>query len=102
MLATSHLPCNHNGTDGSRRATITGTPQGGILSSLLSNIAMSVLDEHFPQKWEAPGPEWTRAIRRRAGEPVMRLVRYADDFVVMVHGTRRFTGKRRRHQRGVL
>ena len=74
--------------DGSRRATITGTPQGGILSPLLANIALSVLDEHFAQKWEALGPEWTRVKRRRAGEPVMRLVRYADDFVVMVHGTR--------------
>ena len=74
--------------DASRRATITGTPQGGILSPLLANIALSVLDEHFTQKWEALGPEWTRAKRRRAGEPTMRLVRYADDFVVMVHGTR--------------
>ena len=74
--------------DGSRRATITGTPQGGILSPLLANIALSVLDEHFTQKWEALGPSWTRAKRRRAGEPTMRLVRYADDFVVMVHGTR--------------
>jgi len=54
----------------------------------LANIALSVLDEHFAAKWAALGPEWTRAKRRRAGEPVMRLVRYADDFVVMVHGTR--------------
>ena len=74
--------------DGSRRATITGTPQGGILSPLLANIALSILDEHFTQRWEALGPEWTRVKRRRAGEPTMRLVRYADDFVVMVHGTR--------------
>ena len=74
--------------DGVRRETITGTPQGGILSPLLANIALSVLDEHFTAKWEALGPAWTRAKRRRAGEPVMRLVRYADDFVVMVHGTR--------------
>ncbi len=74
--------------DASRRATITGTPQGGILSPLLANIALSVLDEHFTQKREALGPEWTRAKRRRAGEPTMRLVCYADDFVVMVHGTR--------------
>jgi len=74
--------------DGAWRDTITGTPQGGILSPLLANIALSVLDEHFTRKWEALGPEWTRAKRRRAGEPVMRLVRYADDFVVMVHGTR--------------
>jgi RNA-directed DNA polymerase len=55
---------------------------------LLANIALSVLDEHFAAKWEALGPEWTRAKRRRAGTPVMRLVRYADDFVVMVYGTR--------------
>lgn len=73
--------------DGSRRETITGTPQGGILSPLLANIALSVLDEHFTRKWEALGPEWTRAKRCRAGEPAMRIVRYADDFVVMVRGT---------------
>jgi len=70
------------------RETITGTPQGGILSPLLANIALSTLDEYFTAKWEALGPYWTRAKRRRAGEPAMRLVRYADDFVVMVHGTR--------------
>ena len=73
---------------GVNRQTVTGTPQGGILSPLLANIALSVLDEHFTRKWEALGPSWTRAKRRRAGEPTMRLVRYADDFVVMVHGTR--------------
>ena len=33
--------------DGLNRETITGTPQGGILSPLLANIALSVLDEHF-------------------------------------------------------
>lgn len=74
--------------EGVSRETITGTPQGGILSPLLANIALSILDEHFTSKWEALGPYWTRATRRRAGEPAMRLVRYADDFVVMVHGTR--------------
>ena len=75
--------------DKTSRETITGTPQGGILSPLLANIALSVLDEHFTQKWESLGPDWTRSKRRRAGEPVMRLIRYADDFVVLVHGTRR-------------
>jgi RNA-directed DNA polymerase len=69
------------------RKTITGTPQGGILSPLLANIALSVLDEHFTRKWEELGPEWTRIKRRRAGRPVMRLIRYADDFVVLVAGT---------------
>lgn len=72
--------------DGKARETITGTPQGGILSPLLANIALSVLDEHFVQKWEALGPSWRRAKLRRTGVPAMRLVRYADDFVVLVHG----------------
>ena len=74
--------------EGANRETITGTPQGGILSPLLANIALSMLDEHFAQRWEALGPAWTRAKLRRAGVPAMRLVRYADDFVVMVAGTR--------------
>ncbi len=74
--------------DGKARATITGTPQGGILSPLLANIALSVLDDHFVAKWEALGPYWQRAKLRRAGVPAMRLVRYADDFVVMINGQR--------------
>jgi RNA-directed DNA polymerase len=74
--------------EGLDRTTITGTPQGGVLSPLLANIALSVLDEHFARKWEALGPTWTRAKHRRAGVPAMRVVRYADDFLVMVNGTR--------------
>ena len=74
--------------EGLNRETITGTPQGGILSPLLANIALSVLDEHFAHKWEALGPDWTRAKHRRQGGAVSRLVRYADDFVVMVAGKR--------------
>jgi RNA-directed DNA polymerase len=73
--------------DGVSRKTITGTPQGGVLSPLLANIALSVLDEHFTRKWEALGPTWTRAKLRRTGVPSMRLVRYADDFVVMIAGS---------------
>jgi RNA-directed DNA polymerase len=74
--------------DGVDRDTITGTPQGQILSPLLANIALSVLDEHFTRKWEALGPIWTRVKLCRQGVPVCRLVRYADDFVVMMRGTR--------------
>ncbi|MCZ7662719.1 MAG: group II intron reverse transcriptase/maturase [Thermoleophilia bacterium] len=74
--------------DGVSRDTITGTPQGQILSPLLANIALSVLDEHFTRKWEALGPYWTRAKRRRQGVPACRLVRYVDDFVFMVGGSR--------------
>ena len=33
---------------GDQEESLTGTPQGGILSPLLANIALSVLDEHSP------------------------------------------------------
>jgi RNA-directed DNA polymerase len=75
--------------DGERRGTKTGTPQGGILSPLLANIALSALDEHFAQVWSSYGKFGSqRTARRRKGLAVCRLVRYADDFVVMVSGTR--------------
>jgi RNA-directed DNA polymerase len=74
--------------DGTQRDPITGTPQGGILSPLLSNLALAVLDEHFAGAWAAMGTESQRNARRRRGEATYRLVRYADDFLVMVAGTR--------------
>ncbi|MFJ8475983.1 group II intron reverse transcriptase/maturase [Kitasatospora sp. NPDC094011] len=77
--------------DGHRQETYTGTPQGGILSPLLANIALSALDEHLTRPWE-PGGEMTtnykRGRRRRAGLPNWRIVRYADDFVVLMAGER--------------
>ncbi len=74
---------------GENRDTHTGTPQGGILSPLLSNIALSVLDEHLQQQWrQQMGTESRRVRRRRKGLGTWRLVRYADDFVVLVNGTR--------------
>jgi RNA-directed DNA polymerase len=74
--------------DGAEQDTITGTPQGGILSPLLANIALSILDEHFTAAWQGFGPPWTRKKRTRKGLGTWRLVRYADDFVVLVKGTR--------------
>ena len=74
--------------DGVERDTITGTPQGGILSPLLANIALSVLDEHFAAAWEAMGDSHARQQRRRKGLANYKIVRYADDFVVLVAGDR--------------
>jgi RNA-directed DNA polymerase len=75
--------------DGFLRNTSTGTPQGGIVSPLLANIALSVLDDHFAGAWQAmSATTYQRTKRRRMGLPNYRLVRYADDFVVMVHGSR--------------
>lgn len=53
--------------DGVVSQTIAGTPQGGVISPLLSNIYLHVLDVL-----------WTRH-----SAPLGTLVRYADDFVVM-------------------
>jgi RNA-directed DNA polymerase len=75
--------------DAVTRDTNAGTPQGGILSPLLANIALSVLDEHFVEAWEtAMASRTERATRRNHGHATYRLIRYADDFVVMVAGTR--------------
>jgi RNA-directed DNA polymerase len=75
--------------DGLTRQTHTGTPQGGILSPLLANIALSALDEHYAEAWASFGKSGSaRRQRRLKGLATYRLVRYADDFVVMVSGTR--------------
>jgi RNA-directed DNA polymerase len=75
--------------DAVTRDTNAGTPQGGILSPLLANIALSVLDEHFAEAWETMMASRTqRATRRNHGQATYRLIRYADDFLVMVAGTR--------------
>jgi RNA-directed DNA polymerase len=79
--------------DGMDRDTHTGTPQGGILSPLLANITLSMLDEHFQRKWDAfsigtkfPGQRRNRL--RKKGGAVYKIVRYADDFVILVSGQR--------------
>lgn len=74
--------------DGTDRDTHSGTPQGGILSPLLANIALSELDDYFHQLWENHRNSWTRARHRQRGGATFRLTRYADDFVVLVNGTR--------------
>lgn len=53
--------------DGVVTERLSGTPQGGVISPLLSNIYLHVLD----RKWEDQCAE------------IGTLVRYADDFVVM-------------------
>jgi RNA-directed DNA polymerase len=72
---------------GSFAATLTGTPQGGIISPLLANVYLSVLDDFFAKRWDTDmDPSYKRRRRRRWGQPNYRLIRYADDFVVLLHG----------------
>ena len=102
-LVKAFLRAGVLGEDGIRRDTVTGTPQGGILSPLLANIALSVLDEHFVRAWQQMGNNSVARIRRRRkGLATYRLVRYADDFVVLVAGTREHAEELRREVAEVL
>ena len=53
---------------------------GGVISPLLANVALSVLDDYFMQQWTTTmGSEVQRQTRKRRGQANYRLVRYADD-----------------------
>ena len=79
--------------DGTLADTSAGSPQGSILSPLLSNVALSVLDEFIAQGPGGPGASpYERAKRRRQGLPNYRLCRYADDWCLAVAGTKADAG----------
>jgi RNA-directed DNA polymerase len=89
--------------DGGREETYTGAPQGGILSPLLANIALSALDDHFTRQWqEQMGTDWQRSKRKKSGLGNWRLIRFADDFVIMVSGQRRHAEALREETAAVL
>jgi group II intron reverse transcriptase/maturase len=53
--------------DGVRNATEIGSPQGGVISPLLANIYLHVLDMYWAERFSSLG----------------KLIRYADDFVII-------------------
>jgi RNA-directed DNA polymerase len=65
--------------------TTQGTPQGGVISPLLANIALHGLESHL-KRWISQ-----KSIRNRVGNLVkpsrrsetLHVIRYADDFVVL-------------------
>lgn len=67
-----------------------GTPQGGILSPLLSNIVLNELDWWISSQWETKttGHKYTlnenkyRALRKSHLKEIF-IIRYADDFKIM-------------------
>ena len=75
---------------GPPRPSTKGTPQGGVISPLLANIFLHWFDRAFHG---ANGPAvWAKA----------RLVRYADDFVVVVAGAREHADELRTQVTAVL
>jgi RNA-directed DNA polymerase len=101
-LIKSFLKAGVMAEGGQFRDSVTGSPQGGILSPLLANIALSALDEHFCAAYDAHGAAWRRAAHRRRGGATCRIVRYADDFVIMVHGSKGHAEALREEVAGVL
>jgi RNA-directed DNA polymerase len=88
-LVKAFLKAGILGEDRMLRENNTGTPQGSILSPLLSNVALSVLDEHIAQTPGGPSASRNdRVKRRRRGRPNYRLIRYADDWCLVVSGTK--------------
>ena len=72
---------------GDREATMIGTPQGGVVSPLFANIALDGLDRFFDERQQELFGTWSAANwRRKKGLITYRMVRYADDFVVMIKG----------------
>ncbi len=102
-LVKAFLKSGILGEDKLLRKTNAGTPQGSILSPLLSNVALSVLDQHMAGL--PGGPRSTtvdRARRRRHGLPNYRLVRYADDWCLVINGTKADAEALREEIAGVL
>lgn len=66
--------------------TETGTPQGGIVSPLLANVYLHRLDRWFADQYHRFSSS-QKSRRYKKGLPNCRLIRYADDWVVMVKGT---------------
>jgi len=70
---------------GRRYETIEGTPQGGVISPLLANVALHGLEEEVK----------SLAGNSKAKRHKLTIVRYADDFVVM-HKDRKMIEKAQR------
>ena len=66
--------------------TDSGVPQGGVISPLLANVYLNEFDQWATAQWDLDPS--ARRRRRRAGRGNFKMVRYADDFVVVGNGTK--------------
>jgi RNA-directed DNA polymerase len=86
---------------GSVQETLTGTPQGGLVSPLLANIYLHQLDTYMESNYLNLS-EYERHKRRRQEKANFLYVRYADDWVVLCNGTKAQAHAIKEELKGVL
>jgi Retron-type reverse transcriptase len=87
--------------NGAFAETLTGTPQGGIVSPLAANIYLHALDTYMESTYLNLG-DYARARRRKQGKSNYLYVRYADDFVVFCNGSKAEALAMKEELKGVL
>ncbi|WP_332605984.1 reverse transcriptase domain-containing protein [Escherichia sp. L584-2-1] len=98
------------------RAASEGVPQGGVISPLLSNIMLNEFDQYLHERYLSGKARkdrwyWNNSIQRGRStavrenwqwKPAVAYCRYADDFVLIVKGTKAQAEAIREECRGVL
>lgn len=98
------------------RAASEGVPQGGVISPLLSNIMLNEFDQYLHERYLSGKARkdrwyWNNSIQRSRStavrenwqwKPAVAYCRYADDFVLIVKGTKAQAEAIREECRGVL
>lgn len=116
--------CNKRNAEGSdcftqwrNNLSAKGTPQGGILSPLLSNIVLNELDWWIASQWEKQPAHNIRDhitktgathrgraydAFRKSGLKEMHMVRYADDFKIFCSNRKDAKERMKQQKRGFM